>query len=382
MGRLFWKFFLFIWLLQLLAMLGVGSVFWLERQHPEYFRAVHLAGAEPGPGRGEARGAEFGGGAPAGLPHEFPGNPDRPPRPPHEHGFRIPFLPFLGALLASLGCALGLAWYFAKPIRQLRRAFDAAAEGNLEVRIGESMGSRRDELANLGRDFDRMTARLAASMNAQRDLLHDVSHEMRSPLARLQAAIGLARQQPARLEDSLDRIERESQRMDQLVGELLTLSRLDAGVMGVQENVDMAELLANVVEDARFEGMARCLQVDLVTGEMPEILANAELLHRSIENIVRNALRFSPSGGIIRIEAGMMSGLFHLRVCDQGPGVPAGDLANIFQPFFRAPGQVQEGGHGLGLAITARVVSMLGGGLRAENRREGGLCVEMQLALR
>jgi signal transduction histidine kinase len=381
MGRLFWKFFLFIWLLQLLGMLGVGTVFWLEHQHPESFWAAHLPGGEAGPGNAEARGAEFAGAPPHGLPHNFPGDSHRPPRPPYEDGFRIPLLPFLGALLASLGCALGLAWYFAKPIRQLHGAFDAAAGGDLEVRIGDLMGGRRDELANLGRDFDRMTARLASSMNAQRDLLHDVSHEMRSPLARLQVAIGLARQQPARLEDSLGRIERESQRMDVLVGELLTLSRLDAGVMGVQENIDMSELLANIVEDARFEGAARGLQIDLITGEIPEIRANAELLHRSIENIVRNAVRYSPPGGVIRIEAGATGDYFRLRVSDQGPGVPEGDLASIFKPFFRGPGQALEGGHGLGLAIAARVVGMLRGGLRAENRREGGLCVEMQLAL-
>lgn len=372
MGRLFWKFFLFIWLAQVGAMLGVGAVFWLEHRQTV---------ARPGIGQARDVPPHFEGGPftrpPA--PPSFPDGHHAQRFPPPEPGLHLPFLPFIGALLASLVCAIALAWYVAKPIGRLRQAFEAAAEGKLEVRIGAGMGGREDELADLGRDFDRMTERLEALVNAQRHLLHDVSHEMRSPLARLQAAIGLARQQPVRMADSLERIERESERMNLLVGELLTLSRLDAGVVGHQETVDIGELLANIVEDARFEGVARHLRIDLVAGELPEIHANAELLHRAIDNIVRNALRHSPEGATVCVEAATVGKGFRLAVLDQGPGVPAADLENIFQPFFRGSGQQADSGHGLGLAIAKRVVTMLNGKIRAENRPGGGLVVEVLL---
>lgn len=377
MGRLFWKFFLFIWLAQLVGMLGVGAVFWLE----------HARRSAPGMSgdflrRDALEPERLIGPPPEWLSPPAAANPKgyfRPERPPPGPGFTIPFLPFVAALLASLACAIGLAWYVAKPIRQLRGAFDAAAEGDLNVRVGGKMGGRRDELADLGRNFDRMTERLEALVNGQRNLLHDVSHEMRSPLARLQAAIGLARQQPARTENSLERIERESERMNRLVGELLTLSRLDSGVHGPREPIDMEDLLNNIVEDARFEGAARGVSVDFVVGELPEINADAELLFRAIENIVRNALRHSPDGEAIRIEAGMLGEVFRLAVIDRGSGVSAENLASIFQPFFRGGEQPSGDGYGLGLAIAKRVVASLGGRIKAENGREGGLVVEIIL---
>ena len=150
------------------------------------------------------------------------------------------------------------------------------------------MGRRRDELADLGRDFDRMTGQLQLLMAGQRRLLHDVSHEMRSPLARLQAAVGLLRQQPENVVAGCERIERECGRMDHLVGELLTLSRLEAGVsLGANEEIDLAELLADIVEDARFEAKGRHIELEVSGPAL--MLGNAELLQRAIENVVRNA---------------------------------------------------------------------------------------------
>jgi len=355
-GRLFWKFFLFIWLAQLAGILGTGALFWIERQQ---------SGTQP---------PSF-----AGPPHE---RADHPPPPPGEvHARRpprgpLPILPTIVGLVASLLCAAGLAWYVAKPIRQLRRAFEVAAEGDLEVRITPGMGGRRDELADLGKDFDRMTQRLQGVIEGQQRLLHDVSHEMRSPLARLQAAIGLARQQPARLEDSLQRIEREGERMDRLVGELLTLSRIEAGVGGRLEKVDMGELLAGIVEDARFECAARQVEIRFVPGVMIEVEADPVLLQRAVENVVRNAIQHSPLGGEVRIEAGRdgNSG-FLLQIADQGPGVPESELEAIFKPFFRSAGQPPGSGYGLGLAIARRAVSAIGGNIVATNGRDSGLLV-------
>ena len=377
MGRLFWKFFIFIWLGQMAAVFGTGALFWIERQQFQ----ERMANGEKLPP--EAFGPAFRDRPPPpferGEPHEYP----RPPPsvwPPG--GPRLPLLPMLAGLLASLLCAAGLAWYIAKPIRHLRQAFDAAAKGDLEIRVSPSMGGRRDELADLGHDFDRMTEHLQVLMAGQKRLLHDVSHEMRSPLARLQAAIGLARQQPMRMADSLQRIEREGERMNLLVGELLTLSRLEAGVTGALENVDMGELLAGIVEDARFEGAAQQIDIVYAPGEMAEIRANPELLHRAVENVVRNALRFSAAGGAIYIAAGRVDGEhFKISIGDDGPGVPDSQLENIFKPFFRGDAQNTAGGYGLGLAIAQRVIAAVNGKIQAKNKGSGGLLVEIDLPL-
>jgi two-component system OmpR family sensor kinase len=156
----------------------------------------------------------------------------------------FPWPSIIAATIASLIFASLLALYFSKPIRHLRSAFESVASGNFDVNLNSTMGGRRDDLADLGRDFDRMTSQLRALIEVQRKLLHDISHELRSPLARLQVAVGLARQQPDKIESSMVRIERESIRMDQLVGELLTLSKLDAGVAdSMKESIVPGELL-------------------------------------------------------------------------------------------------------------------------------------------
>src|SRR6202041_1604036 len=156
------------------------------------------------------------------------------------HGVSAPKPPgqvMVGGVLASLAVAALLAWYVSKPIRCLRRALNAAAHGDLDMRIGGNVGRRRDELADLGRDFDITAARLKLLMDSQRRLLHEVSHELRSPLARLQVAVGLVRQHRNNVDAdaAIDRVERESIRMDKLVDELLTLSRLEAGIENRQE---------------------------------------------------------------------------------------------------------------------------------------------------
>lgn len=378
MGRLFWKLFLFIWLGQVLAVLGTGGLFWAERRG--LVGSVEHATRPPPPPDWREPGAlrpPFA----DGLAH------DEPPPPPlhraHDRpGIHLPFWPLFAGFFASLLCAAGLAWYFAKPIRHLRRGFRAVSNGDLTIRVSAETGARRDELADLGHDFDRMAERMEAMLDGQRRLLHDVSHELRSPLARLQAAIGLARQQPERLGDSMSRIERESERMDRLIGELLALSRLEAGCSLAPGTVDMDELMAGVVEDARFEGMGRGLTVDYVPGKMASVQGNAEMLHRAIENVVRNALRFSPHGGVVRIEAGVTAaGRFGVGVRDCGPGVDAQDLASIFTPFFRGKGETNGDGYGLGLAIARQVVLAVGGEIAAENVKESGFLISISIPI-
>lgn len=357
MGRLFWKFFFFIWLAQLTTVLGTSAVFWWKHQQEE--ARWQAAGVQPDQ---EAR------------PRHTP--------PPHRHRPPVPVEPLAAGFLASLVFAALLARHFSTPIRKLRSAFDAAAGGDLDVRVGSAMGQRRDELTELGQEFDRMATQLQALVDGQRRLLHDVSHELRSPLARLQAAIDLARQQPAKLEASMERVEKESVRIDRLLGELLTLSRLEAGMAGrPSEEVEVGELLAGIVADARFEAGARDVAVELEEDGDAVVDGDGELLHRAIENVVRNAVRFSPPGGEVRVSTRMDAAVGELRVVvdDRGPGVPEADLEAIFLPFYRGSRAKDNDGHGLGLALAKRVVESAGGRIGGANRAEGGFRMEIAL---
>ncbi|MRW83716.1 HAMP domain-containing protein [Pseudoduganella sp. FT26W] len=295
-----------------------------------------------------------------------------------------PWVPIAAATLASLLFSVLLAWYFSRPIRALRQAFDAAANGDLAPRFATASGKSGTELNDLGRDFDRMTARLRSLIDGQTRLLHDVSHELRSPLARLQAAIGLAHQQPEKWSASMERIERESVRMDKLVGELLTLARLEAGaIKASQEEISMADLLDQIADDARFEAASQQRTVRQEGEADVTVLGQPDLLGRAIENVVRNAIKHSPDSGEVQLQVRVLpeSRQLVIRVLDRGPGVSPADLDTIFQPFFRSSNAGAEG-HGLGLAIAQHVIEAHGGSIQASNRAGGGLCVEMILPVK
>jgi two-component system OmpR family sensor kinase len=301
--------------------------------------------------------------------------PGPPPGPPPS-----PVLLVIVGTLASLIFSAWLAWYLAKPIRSLRLAFDDLAEGKLDTRIGAAMGKRRDELVDLGRNFDHMAGRVGDLVDAQRRLLHDVSHEFRSPLARLQAAVGLAKQQPDKMAASLERIEREAERLDGLVGEFLTLSRLEAGMPGATEElIDIAGLVSDIVDDARFEAEAKGVRVESDLTAVIFIKGQPELLRRAIENVVRNAIQHAPANSLVTIDGSLVEDrrTFRMRVSDHGPGVPEDQLEAIFTPFFR--GTEQPGGVGLGLTIARRAIQAHGGKIGVRNRAKGGLCVEWVL---
>jgi two-component system OmpR family sensor kinase len=320
-----------------------------------------------------------GAGGPAATAHAGENPSGRPPG----FGRRIgPWLPIVAGTLASLLFAALLAWYFSRPIRALRSAFEAASAGDLAPRFADSKpGVTGDELAELGHDFDRMSARLRTLMEGQRRLLHDVSHELRSPLARLQAAIGLAHQRPDRIGASLERIEREGVRMDRLVGELLTLSRLEATGTAppdaASEPVDLVELVDQIADDARFEAGAR---VEVTAPEPLATHGSPDLLWSAVENIVRNAVKHGGSDGRVDILLRGEAGVVHIDVLDNGPGIAPEHLQDIFEPFFRSnPAANNVDGHGLGLAIAKRVVENHGGAIAAANRPEGGLRVTISL---
>jgi len=361
LGRLFWKFFAFIALAQLGGIISIGILFWLTQSRDE-------RGLPPSPP--EAR-FMHGAGPP---PHP----PPRGPRP------FPPVAPTVATLLASLGTAALLAWYVAKPIRGLRQAFAAASSGRLDHRVAPSIGTRHDELADLGQEFDRMAAQLQALMERQRRLLHDVSHEVRSPLARLQAAVGLLRQSLSPREATIDRIDEEIARIDRLIGELLRLSRLEAGEHAEEiQDIDMKELVGQVVSDARFESHAAGLEIGWSDTADCLVRGRPEMLHVAFENVVRNAVKYASSGGSIIVETckDAAGRRYFFRVMDQGPGVPEQDLDKLFTPFFRSDDAPSAEGYGLGLAIAKRSIEAHAGCIRAENRPTGGLMVEIALPL-
>lgn len=290
--------------------------------------------------------------------------------------------------LLSLGVVGGLffaamlAWYLTRPINRLRKGFDRLAHGHFAERLAPVMGDRRDEIADLARDFDRMAERLDQLVASRDRLLHDVSHELRSPLARLQLAIGLARQSPSRIDASLDRIDREAGRLDALVGELLTLARSEHRDGAGEEYFDLVGVLRSVVDDARFEADSHDVSIrlsedDLPIDQAPPVRGEAETVRRAIDNVVRNALRFSKPGQEVDVTYHYRSGRHVIAVGDRGPGIESAMLGAMFEPFAR--GHEDSAGFGLGLAIARRAVALHGGQIIALNRDGGGLLVQIDI---
>lgn len=347
-NRLFWKFFIILWLAQFATALGVGILIWTH-------------GHENRP-----------------PPHEWREAPPHLPPPP-PRSILPPLMPIAVGSVVNLFFAWWLAGYFARPIRTLHEAFEAEASGKLDTRIGTQMGSGQNELVALGQDFDRMAERLQQLVESQRRLLHDVSHELRSPLARLQAAADLLQQQPERAQEFIERMQRDTGRIDTLVGELLTLARLDAGTTdGLDEAIDLGEIVADVIGDASFEAAAKACSIITDGDEQLLIQGNHELLYRAVENVVRNAVQYTAGNSSIGVSAHAIEGRLIVSVADRGPGVPMDDLDAIFEPFFRS-GARSPTGYGLGLAIARRVALTHHGRITAANRPEGGLLVTIDL---
>ena len=302
-----------------------------------------------------------------------------PPWPPHDASIIVVLIALGGVLCYAL------ARHVSAPLARLRAAVANLASGDLSARVDPSPAIGGDEFAALGRDFNRMAERLEALVATNRRLLRDVSHELRSPLARIRVAIGLAQQSAG---DEIDpvfaRIERELERLETLIGQVLTLSRLEAGSgeLGDVERFDLTDLVRGIAEDASFEAAAIGSEVRLEAGEPVFITGEPSLLHSAIENVVRNALGASPNGSVVEIEIGRErpdGSAVLMSVLDRGPGVPQADLETIFQPFARGEESRdrRSGGAGLGLAIARRAIEAHGGTIRASLREGGGLVVEM-----
>ncbi len=280
------------------------------------------------------------------------------------------------ALIVSGSVSLLVARAISQPVRRLRESAVAIADGNLDTRVADRI-RRRDEIGLLAQDFDRMAAELERAWERQTELSRNVSHELRSPLARLRVALELARRKAGEL-DEFAKIDRETERLDELIGQILKYSRLDAGPHEERVEVDLDELVASVAEDVRFEyervSDKTAVEVHAETGISVSGYPGA--LRSALENVLRNAMQHGHGGVVVTIDAD--NGTAVLTVQDQGGGLPEGELGAIFEPFYRSTGSVDSQGTGLGLAIAARAVAMHGGSIVARNAGPG-LCIELQL---
>lgn len=277
-----------------------------------------------------------------------------------------------------------LAWHMTDPIRRISIGFHRLANADFSARLGPDMRFRHDELAELTREFDKLAERLQELVASRDKLIADVSHELRTPLTRLQLAIGLARQDPAKIDTSLERIRHEAHNLDSLVGELLTLSRLESGTATEGEYFDLAEVTLSVVEDARFEATTRDVEITCrITPPADSqdwiVAGSGRLVHRAIENVVRNAIRFSRRGQQIAVTLEGNNGReFRLGIQDNGPGVAEECLPFFFEPFAkRSP--TDDHSVGLGLSIAKRAIVACNGSISARNRGDGGLAIAIAL---
>lgn len=307
-----------------------------------------------------------------------PGLPPGPPTPLRDL--------FIAVAISGLVC-FGLAKYLAAPITELRNAAQELASGNLTARAGQQLGRRRDEMAQLVNDFDLMAAKIESLMQAQKRLISDLSHEFRSPLTRINLAVELIREaDSSAVKTAIGRIEQETERLNAMVGNMLTLSRADAGESLMdRKSVHLGELLRKVVADTDFEARNHKCHVALSASEECVVSGDPGLLRSAVENVIRNAIRYTREGTEVEVRLGCEkangSHSAVIRVRDHGAGVPESALEQLFRPFFRLDESRERstGGAGLGLAIARRAVQLHGGDIRAENCASGGLEVTITI---
>lgn len=296
---------------------------------------------------------------------------------PRTHVFRICLVLMISATLCGL-----LARSITKPIQSLQKTAMDIAQGDLSARALPSMAGRKDELAMLAYDFDRMAERVQSLIDRQKLLLRDISHELRSPLARLSVSAELVQRGDL---SAAEHMKADIKILEKMISSLLTLARIDAlDKLSRTEPVHVGRLVQQIVRDASLEGSTED-KVVIQTGVFERYAsADAALLHSCIENVVRNALKHTPFGGVVEVSVtdppGPQSSFVVITTTDEGKGVPEETLEQIFDPFFRiASPESHKDGIGLGLSISKRIATFYGGRIAAQNLDGGGLQVEIQL---
>ena len=278
------------------------------------------------------------------------------------------------ALLVSALVSFLLARAISRPIRRFRESAIAIAGGNLDVRVTDQVGSRRDEIGLLAADFDRMADELKRAWTRQTELTQNVSHELRSPLARLSVALELARRKAGDLTE-FERIDLETARLDQLIGQILEFSRLDADPHEDRVRINLGELLEAIIEDVRYEyGEEISLSAE---GDI-EIEGYPGALGSGLENVLRNAMQHGRGDGGVAVALAETDSGAEITVLDHGGGIDPDELDSIFDPFFRSAANQPGTGSGLGLAIAKRAIEQNGGTVAASNA-DSGLRIEIRL---
>ena len=305
----------------------------------------------------------------------------RPPQP----WWRLSAIPqqvlLLFTLVISAVASLILALSISRPLRELLQRNLQFADGQLQSRVTR-LSKRQDELGQLGQSFNTMAERISALLTNQQRLLRDISHELRSPLARAQLALGLTERQQTL--EHVPRLKQELDRLDAMLDELLTFSKLDAGQYQLeQQQFDLTGLLTEIIDVNQVEADARQQQITLSAPEQLLICADSRLLARAIENVLRNAIKYGPCQSEISCQLQVQQQQLLLTICDQGPGITPDQLSAIFEPFYRTSSSRNSntGGTGLGLAIVAQIIRQHGGQVSASNQHGGGLCIRLQLPL-
>jgi signal transduction histidine kinase len=287
---------------------------------------------------------------------------------------RLHIWTFLPYYFLVLGATAAVFWLAAvgviMPIRRIANSIAAFGNGNLSVRVKTN---RPDEIGQLGRSFNEMAERLERLILSERRLLGDISHELRSPLARLKFAVKLARTSHD-TKAAIDRIEKDVDRIASLVSDIVEITFVEGDpTLRGAEAVDLGGVVDEVVRDCQVEADARGCRIAFAGGGHGDVLGSRELLRRAVENVLRNAIRYSPEGAPIEVSISEVEQVASIVIRDHGPGVPDDTLGRIFDPFFRVEEarNTNGGGSGLGLSIAKRAVQAHHGSIAAENAAPG-----------
>jgi two-component system sensor histidine kinase CpxA len=294
----------------------------------------------------------------------------------------------LAALLVLSAVCYGIARALTSPVIRVCEAARSLADGDLSARVSNpQILERHDEFSQLGRDFNAMASRIELLVNAKQRLLWDISHELRSPLTRLSLALAMARRKAnPEAAPAMDRIEREAENLNRLIEQLLTLARITGGTgPSLAEEIDLEALVTSIADDAAFEASGVSRSVRLEVKGAGTVAGASELLRSAIENVVRNAVRYTAEGTAVSIlvepQRDGKAILIHVR--DHGPGVPEPELDRLFEVFYRVPEtRDSTAGSGLGLAIANQAVLAHGGWVKAFNAEGGGLEVQIGLPVK